>query len=225
MRIKASITRDPDFLTYADHMIGEHQPVYDEFGSILLLVLVFRQHFDLPDSELGVSYTDSFILRYIRRGCISRDPSELSEREKMLLGGWIKGLFETEGISDELMSTCSPQDFYLLVATLFDQSLKACEAGVLGLETLKGGFECKYRDVGIEHLYFPSIPTPVDYAVNVTLISRRIRFTRAISASIPGCRSFLVYSPPAHSHICIYYLAFHTPPHSVPVGPSALTII
>ncbi|MCJ1383049.1 mediator complex subunit [Xylographa soralifera] len=149
----------------------EHQPVYDEFGSILLLVLVLRQHFDLPDSELGIGYTDSFILKYIRRGCISRDPSELSEREKMLLSGWIKGLFETEGISDELMSTCSPQDFYLLVATLFDQSLKACEAGVLGLETLKGGFECKYRDGEMELLYFSSYRKPMDYALNILLIS------------------------------------------------------
>ena len=40
------------------------------------------------------------------------------------------------------MSTCSPKDFHLLVATLFDQSLRACEAGILGLDTLKGGFEC-----------------------------------------------------------------------------------
>lgn len=124
-------------------MLGEHHPVYDEFGSVFLLILVCRRHFDLPDSELGIRYTDSFVLKYIRRACNPKDHNELSDHEKQVLGGWIKGLFETEGISDELMSTCSPQDFYLLVPTLFSQSFKACEAGILGLETLKGGSECK----------------------------------------------------------------------------------
>ena len=127
----------------ANVLSGEHHPVYDEFGSIFLLILVLRQHFSLPESDLGIGYSESFVLKYIRIGRNARDPSDLTEHENQLLGGWIKGLFETEGISDELVSTCSPQDFHLLVATLFDQSLKACEAGVLGLDTLKGGFECE----------------------------------------------------------------------------------
>ncbi|KAL8955376.1 MAG: hypothetical protein Q9183_006675 [Haloplaca sp. 2 TL-2023] len=64
-----------------------------------------------------------------------------------LLGDWIRGLFETEGINDELMSTCKPAEFHLLAATLFDQSIKAYQAGVLALETLKGGLESrKNRD-------------------------------------------------------------------------------
>lgn len=71
-----------------------------------------------------------------------RPLDHLSELESKLLGGWIRGLFETECISDELMSTCSPKDFHLLVATLFDQSLRACQAKVLALETLRGGLEC-----------------------------------------------------------------------------------
>lgn len=73
---------------------------------------------------------------------MSRSPRDLSTHENKLLGGWIRGLFETEGISDELMSMSSPKEFHLLVATLFDQSLKACQGKVLALETLKGGFEC-----------------------------------------------------------------------------------
>ena len=54
----------------------------------------------------------------------------------------MKGLYQAGHISDELMSTCSPKQFYLLVATLFDQSLKALQSGVLDMETIKGGFEC-----------------------------------------------------------------------------------
>lgn len=75
---------------------------------------------------------------------MSRSPDDLTEHENKLLGGWIRGLFEAEGINNELMSTCSPKEFHLLVATLFDQSLKACQAKVLALDTLRGGFECRY---------------------------------------------------------------------------------
>ena len=178
MRIRVSTRLITSFRTYANQIIAEHHPVYDEFGSILLLVLVFHQHLDLPDNELGISYADSFILKYIRRGRNSRDPSELSEQEKMLLGGWIKGLFEAEGISDELMSTCSPQDFYLLVATLFDQSLKACEVGVLGLETLKGGFECKLHGCEISNYLDSLISKSCGASIPKSLlISRLIRST------------------------------------------------
>lgn len=74
---------------------------------------------------------------------MSRSPEDLTQHENKLLGGWIRGLFETEGISDELMSMCSPKEFHLLVATLFDQSLKACQFKFLALDTLRGGFECK----------------------------------------------------------------------------------
>ena len=122
---------------------GENHPVYDEFGSIFLLILITRHHFALQDHDLGVSYQGSFILKFLRSGHLSRDPAILSQHENQRLGDWIRGLYETEGISDELMSTCSPKDFHLLVATLFDQSLKACQAGKLGLDTLRGGFECE----------------------------------------------------------------------------------
>lgn len=120
---------------------GEYQPVYDEFGSILLFVVLVQHRFGMQPEEFGVDGSDSFVLRYLKHGSVSRPIDDLSEHENQLLGGWIKGLFETEGISDELMSMCKPQDFHLLVATLFEQSLKACQANVLALETLRGGFE------------------------------------------------------------------------------------
>ena len=126
--------------------------MYDEFGSIFLLILIIQHHFTLQDHDLGIDYQGSFILKFMRGGYLSRDPATLSEHENQRLGDWIRGLYETEGISDELMSTCSPKDFHLLVATLFDQSLKACQANKLGLDTLKGGFECEYFHPAI-HLF------------------------------------------------------------------------
>ncbi len=120
---------------------GEYQPVYDEFGSILLFVVLVQHRFGMQPDELSVEGSDSFVLKYLKHGAVSRSIDDLSEHENQLLGGWIKGLFETEGISDELMSMCKPQEFHLLVATLFEQSLKACQANVLAIETLRGGFE------------------------------------------------------------------------------------
>ncbi|KAL5338961.1 mediator of RNA polymerase II transcription subunit 5 [Aspergillus crustosus] len=120
---------------------GESQPVYDEFGSILLLVLTFKYRYDLRPFDLGITNSNSFILKLIERGSSSQKLDELSEKQNKNLGEWIAALFIAEGISEETMSACSPQEFYLLVSTLFYQSLGACEAGKLEFDTLKGGFE------------------------------------------------------------------------------------
>lgn len=123
---------------------GEYQPVYDEFGSVLLLVVVAQSRYKLDTHDMGIDSPNSFVLEYTKQACTSRSPEDLTQHENKLLSGWIRSLFETEGISDELMSMCSPKEFHLLVATLFDQSLKACQFKILALETLRGGFECKH---------------------------------------------------------------------------------
>lgn len=120
---------------------GEYQPVYEEFGSLLLFVVGVQHQYRFNWEDLGIESPNSFVQQYLRTSSASRSLEELSSHENEILGAWIKGLFETESISDELMSMCKPQEFHLLVATLFDQSLKACQAGVLPLETLKAGFE------------------------------------------------------------------------------------
>ena len=122
---------------------GESQPVYDEFGSILLLVLTFKYRYDLRPYDLGITSNDSFILKLLDCEPSSQKLDDLSEKQNKNLGAWITALFIAEGISEETMSSCSPQEFYLLVTTLFNQSLTACEAGKLEFDTLKGGFECK----------------------------------------------------------------------------------
>ena len=120
---------------------GEYQPVYDEFGSILLFIVIVQHRFKLQRDGLGIDSPDSFVCKYLKDSSVSKSIDDLTEHENQLLGAWIKGLFETEGISDELMSVCKPKEFHLLVATLFDQSLKACQANVLAMDTLRGGFE------------------------------------------------------------------------------------
>ena len=120
---------------------GEHQPVYDEFGSILLFVVAIKQRFNLKYEEFGLASGDSYVRKYFRTSSNSRSLNELSKHEMAILGAWIKDLFETEVISDELMSMCKPKEFHLLVTTLFDQSIKARQNGSLSFEKLKGGFD------------------------------------------------------------------------------------
>ena len=128
-------------------VVGESHPIYEEFGSILLLVLAFRHRYTLQDNELGLSGTYSFLKHYLRNMNSSIQLNSLGESSRQHLSSWIKGLFDSEGISDEIISKCAPKDFYKIVPTLFDQSLKAFEAGILGQETIKGGFECEYNMV------------------------------------------------------------------------------
>lgn len=124
---------------------GEYQPVYDEFGAILVLVMAFVYRYDLSYHDLGIART-TIVARLIEHGSQSMLPSELSEEQGKALGSWLKGLYDSdkEGLSNDVFASCRPQDFYLIVPTFFHQTVLACSAGVLSFETVKGGLECKF---------------------------------------------------------------------------------
>lgn len=86
---------------------------------------------------------DSFVFRLLYLGPHVKRVEDLSESESTHLGSWIRALFMEDGLGDEVLSSCSPQEFYLLIPTLFSQSLDACEAGKLTFDTMKSGFDCK----------------------------------------------------------------------------------
>lgn len=119
---------------------SEYQPVYDEFGSVLLLVQAFMFRHDLKAFDFGLE-DGSFIMQLSERGHKSLGTDELTEDQNKYLAGWLRGLYDPEGISDELLSSCRPQDFYLLVPTIFSQTIFACSADVLPLDTVKAGLE------------------------------------------------------------------------------------
>lgn len=141
---------------------GEYQPVYEEFGSILLLVLAFVYRYDLSAIELGVQTPDSFIAKLLVRGSTARLLDDLSSVESSQLDGWIKGLFNAEGggLGDEPMALCPPQDFYLLVPTLFSQIVLASQHGHLTDDVLRGGLECKTPCLSFEPDNTNSIARP-----------------------------------------------------------------
>ncbi|GAB0138290.1 Unknown protein [Epichloe bromicola] len=122
---------------------GEYQPIYEEFGSILLLILAFSYRYGLTAADIGISSPDSCVAKILSRAHVSRERDDLTDLEKGHVTGWIKGLFDSDsgGLGDDLMSSCPPQDFHLLVATIFQNIVVAHTYGYLNDEALKGGIE------------------------------------------------------------------------------------
>lgn len=124
---------------------GEYLLVYEEFSSVLLLLLALAYRYDLSAADLKIRSSDSFVGKLLSKTHHARHLDDLSDQEKNQIGGWIHGLFDSEanGLGDELMSSCAPQDFYLLIPTLFEQIVLAVSTGHLTEAVLKGGLECE----------------------------------------------------------------------------------
>lgn len=126
---------------------GEYQPVYEEFGSVLLLVLAFVYRYNLSTTDLGIVSSDSFVAKFMNVGHLNKPLGELTEQEVGYLAGWVHGLFDSEsgGLTDELLSSSPLQDFYLLIPTLFHHVVLAFGTGCLDEESLKTGVECMFQ--------------------------------------------------------------------------------
>ena len=130
-------------------MIGESQPLYDEFGGIFLLILASKRRLSLSISDIGID--NGFIARYLDQEGCPRAASDLSEESQKHLADWINALYVAEALTDELTSSCSPQEFYLLVPTLLQQSVNAQRKGRLANEALKAGLECELASSRLIH--------------------------------------------------------------------------
>jgi mediator of RNA polymerase II transcription subunit 5 len=106
------------------------------------MAMVYR--YDLTYYDIGIGH-DTFIAKLLKRGHHSTLPDEMTEEQGKHLGNWLKGLYDAdkEGLSNDVFASCRPQDFYLIVPTLFRQTVMACSVGVLSFESVKGGLECK----------------------------------------------------------------------------------
>ncbi|KAI9664753.1 MAG: mediator complex subunit [Bathelium mastoideum] len=140
---------------------GEHQPVYEDFAGILLLLLAMFHRYDLSKADLGINNDQSFVSQLFNTGLQTKSKDDLSEDDNKRLSNWIRGLYETQGITEEVMSTCQPQDFYLLVSTLFDQSVLACSQDKIKLDTIKTGLEML-----LEPWFIPSLCIALTWLAN-----------------------------------------------------------
>jgi mediator of RNA polymerase II transcription subunit 5 len=169
----------------------EYQPVYEEFGSVLLLVLSFVYRYNFSTVDLGIRSSSSFVAKLLDQGHLSRAMENLTEQEQNHLDGWIRGLFDNEsgGLGDELMSSCPPQDFHLLVPTLFYHIVLACSTNNLSDESLKGGLE-----LFVEPFLLPSlIPA-------ITWLSSHLWESRGDANAVLQILSALINNPASISN-------------------------
>jgi mediator of RNA polymerase II transcription subunit 5 len=126
---------------------SECQPPYEEFACILLFLLAAVHRYNLRPRDLNLEHNASFVAKLLHDTEVSLQMSGLTEEQSSQLGKWIEGLYATDehgdttGIGDEVMSSCPPQAFYLLVPTLFEQSVLACKYGQVSISTVRGGLE------------------------------------------------------------------------------------
>lgn len=170
---------------------GEYQPVYEEFGSILLLVLSFTHRYNLSPIDMGIRSPLSFTTKLLNQGHLSRAMENLTEQEQNHLDGWIRGLFDNEsgGLGDELMSSCPPQDFYLLVPTLFHHIVLACSTNNLSDDGLKNGLEYL-----IDTFLLPSL------IPGITWLSSHLWESRGDANAVLQILSALITAPESNPH-------------------------
>ncbi|KAF2142643.1 uncharacterized protein K452DRAFT_318229 [Aplosporella prunicola CBS 121167] len=202
---------------------GEYQPVYDEFGALLLLVLAFVHRHDLQTYELGLE-EGSFVAQLLERGHVSLLPSEMTEEQNKHFSGWIHGLYDPEGISDELLSSCQPQDFYLLVPTLFHQTIYAISEDVLSLDTVKGGLEFLLETfllpclVGaVQWMTSYALEQPSDLDITMQVLTRLIR-PASISGDAQAMHSTILAIVSRRLERCLKSIQ-HREPQRTDVGP------
>jgi mediator of RNA polymerase II transcription subunit 5 len=106
--------------------------------------MAFANRYELTYQDIGIGHS-TFIAQLLERGHHSMAPDELTAEQDKYLSNWLKGLYDAdkEGLSNDVFASCRPQDFYLIVPTLFRQTVSTCSMGVFSFETVKGGLECK----------------------------------------------------------------------------------
>jgi mediator of RNA polymerase II transcription subunit 5 len=105
------------------------------------MAIIYR--FDLSTSDIGVS-RDSFMVRYLENSSKTISPTDLTEDDKKQFAIWTKGLHNPDSITDEVLSSCKPQEFYLLAPTLYGYLVFAIVAKTVTLEVVKTPLECKF---------------------------------------------------------------------------------
>jgi len=135
-----------------DDLHGEGQPIYEEFGSVLLLIMTVKFRLGLRNDELGLSSSSGFVAQYLSFGHSEKQLSQMTVVEQKHMGEWISNLYFAEGLSDEVTTHCSAMEFYLMVPTILRQSMLALSKGKLTEDSLKGGL-----DYFLESFLLPSL--------------------------------------------------------------------
>ncbi|GAA5910058.1 hypothetical protein JCM5296_007009 [Sporobolomyces johnsonii] len=111
--------------------------VIERYGRLVLFVQIVVSRFGLSDNlayHLGSS--TSFFARWLPTTAAVYTLPSLDDEGRTAVAGWIGALFG-EGISDDLMHATNPRTLLRVAPTILKQSLVACQAGIVDLDSLK----------------------------------------------------------------------------------------
>jgi mediator of RNA polymerase II transcription subunit 5 len=105
--------------------------------------MTYIHRYDLSIGDLGVT-RDSFVPKYLAQGHVSLPYESLTEEQQKQLSAWIKGLFNPDSITDEVLQSCRPQEFYLLFTTILSQIFLSTTTQIMDAkDSVRIPFECK----------------------------------------------------------------------------------
>ncbi|GAA5931433.1 hypothetical protein JCM1841_001666 [Sporobolomyces salmonicolor] len=109
----------------------------ERYGRLVLFVQIVVSRFSLLENlahHLGSS--TSFFARWLPTSSAVYTLPSLDDEGRTAVAGWIGALFG-EGISDDLMHATNPRTLLRVAPTILKQSLVACQAGIVDLDSLK----------------------------------------------------------------------------------------
>ncbi|KAG0275256.1 mediator complex subunit [Linnemannia exigua] len=115
------------------------------FGDVLILIMTIIRRYELAeclDSVLNEKQGFCYLwLHHTSATIPTASMSSMTADMQGLMGRWITALFDSMGISDDLIQTSKPQMLLEISPSIFEQSLAACQAGVIDATTLNGGLD------------------------------------------------------------------------------------
>ncbi|KAG0375112.1 mediator complex subunit [Mortierella sp. AD032] len=115
------------------------------FGDVLILIMTVIRRYELAeclDSVLKEKQGFCYLwLHHTSATIPTASMSSMTADMQGLMGRWITALFDSMGISDDLIQTSKPQMLLEISPSIFEQSLAACQAGVIDATTLNGGLD------------------------------------------------------------------------------------
>ncbi|KAF9427000.1 mediator complex subunit [Podila epigama] len=115
------------------------------FGIVLVLVMSIIRRYELANClDTVLKDRNGFCHMWLLRTSSTIPPTSMSSMTSdmhALMGRWISALFDSMGISDDLIQTSQPQMLLEIAPSIFEQSLAACHAGVIDSTILTSGLD------------------------------------------------------------------------------------
>lgn len=124
------------------------QETHSAFGCTLLLLMLIVKEFNLSLEDLVALRESregtSFCISYLANLGLSSgtdNTGDLEQHRSEVLNAWISALFDSGGISDDLMRMSNVHECFQIFPIIFQQAFIACKQNMIDMDTVKGGLE------------------------------------------------------------------------------------